>query len=510
MRPMPHLMLALALGLTLIPRAACADENAPTAALAASPTDRLLDVSSTRSGLPPLSPRHNGLEAHRAWRAAAAHAAGANDDATLTGDIWLSLAEHARTSRRDAPEARIGYERALAAYPPSAPFAHLARMRLGDLAVIEGDVPTAQQVLAALDAQPPLQHPTPRMTNAHRLRTPVVASLWRVTRPRLAAFVAQAHGRHHEGAGIWQTYAEQRGVPDVARARAYRSAALAFARAGRKLEALTAIDRALALPVNAEERAPWQLWRLAAAHDGLDRAGEVSLDSLWRGSLHVDDAVAYLRRWGDHHAMATHALTLASGAVRAERLAVADALFDEAFDNPALLARALDEPRVLGGLLVGVSVALDNAGLGSASSEGASSESASLDRARRRLRQIERLQAGPSTTVDALRVRLSTEARDAIEASTNERGMSDGRHEGATEAQAPASIQNTPARIVPEAAAQNARPDPVGPQTGASEQVPVRAIALGVVLLLWLLLTARTRKARAHKTRSHETRAHGS
>lgn len=315
---------------------------------------RLPPGTVTRVGAPPFEPGARDPGTVTRWVDAARALAAAAPTAVQAGDLWLSIGACLEAWPRQRREALAAYAAARAAYPAGTPRQGLAAARLVALHLADGNAPEAEAAFAWLDGwrgRMPL--------GAAAVEAEADAALLErltIQKRLLAADVGAQAGRFREAALALEGLATDLtlAVDDERRARWWEEAARWRARAGDGDVALADLDGALGATQDGGRSAQLALWRLYARFAALDARGDIGRLDPWPGPAFLEAAHEHLRLWQAEPHAATHALTLASAALRAGEIEGAQGLYAVALADGRLLRACAHDDEILEGLLVGV------------------------------------------------------------------------------------------------------------------------------------------------------------
>ncbi len=361
-----------------------------------------------------------------------------------------------------AEDAIAAYVAARDLYPPGEPYQGVAAARVVAHHLTTGNAPAASEAWAWFASWQGRTEGAPNPSD-----TALLARL-RVERTLLEADLETMHGRHRDAAWLVQSLAADRTIDVDLEGRSgwWERAARSWSRAGDLDPAIEAAEEAGATTADAGRAANLALWQLFARFDGLDEHADPSALRSWPGDAFVDAAIVHVRAWAHESHAATHALTLASAALRIDRPNEALRIYEIALENIHLARLAAEDDDVFEGLLVAVDAAI---------------RIGATNRARDLLGRLERVRARRAddpadATIRALRIAIGRTERDAAPR---------------REAPPPALGPRIAPADVGSAVSQGDRATPAAPRTARRRATPGAGAAVGLALVVVAILVVR-------------------
>lgn len=313
------------------------------------------------------------------------------------GDLLFSAADAARRRLRDPKQASSLYAEAASAYAGGDITLGVLYTHWLTLEVDRGNVPEATRILTLLAEIEDWREPRD-LSDTELARWTTWQAERRLRLPPLRARHLAARGELREAAAILERLVEDEADALEAwrRLRYLERAARDYYRAGRRTDAVRAIDAAIELADDERKQASLRFWRLYAKHGLLNEDALPLIGAAWPGEEFESDLRAYLRSIQGLDGVGTRYLSLASRAFAAERYDVALEIYLLGLRDPGLIAEARRNSSIWRGLLMGYSAAM---------------KLEKFDEAEQILEIVERIADEPMEDKDAFLLALQKERR---------------------------------------------------------------------------------------------------
>ncbi len=393
------------------------------------------------------------------------------------GDLLFSAAEPLRFRAPHRARYIALCREAIAAFPRGDVTIGYVLMQLARVQINEGMTSATEETLEQLRPWMDAREPTDLDVSE--------AERWRLFRDHVrrhflpvTAKLHAANGRLQASAETLERFAEEsryRGL--VAEADAWMDAARAYYKADDREAAVRSADRSLELTTVDLMTARRGKWRLFAKHGLVAPDGSATLFGTWPGEEFEADMRGFLRSLHDNYHSGELLLSFGSSAHMCGRNELALEMYLLALDHRDLVAKAAGDPTIVGGLLVGMSVAV---------------ELERFDEAERILSTIERISDRPIKDIDKYRAAIRTARADAEAEAELRRKEAEKRRAEAKPSPASNLDERNAGRIEPPRETED---EAVAAETGdASDGSVWLWCGVGLLLALGALLLRRPRR----------------